>query len=509
MVFNSFQFFGFFACLIILYGFLKEKQRFFALLAFSIAFFFSFGSFWAFFYILFTALSSYLCTLGMEKEGTSEKRRKVLLILCLLSNFGILCVVKYFNFFAGSVSSFFNRDYSDVSFIIPVGISFYTFQMMGYTIDVYRKITVPERNFLKLFLFASYFPQMIDGPISRYNDVSEKLFHPAPIEYERCRDALILFAWGLFKKICVADNLKILVDLVFGDFSDGHGIIIMAGAVGYAIYIYADFSGCIDMARGISSFFGVELKNNFERPYFAASVEEFWRKWHITLSLWFRDYLFYPLLRSNGLTGIGRAFKKKGFKKASKAIPTIIALLVVWLTTGLWHGASLTFVVWGLYYGSFMILGVLRDTLFKKRTKSEEEKKSFSHFLKVLITFVIVSFGYILFNASTFEQAVSMFENLFDLRHFIEPGRIFSLGVSFFKRVGGGTYLTVTVSSVIVMVLYDLARELGADPLNWIKRRLWIVKYVFSVGVMFLLLFLMNRSAGDCTYMRFYFLTNV
>ncbi len=500
MVFNSFQFFGFFACLIVLYGFLKEKQRVYALLAFSIAFFLSFGSFWALFYILFTAASAYLCTLGMEKEGCSEKGRKALLTLCLLSNFGILGVVKYFNFFAGGISSALNRNFTAVSFIIPVGISFYTFQMMGYAIDVYRKIAVPQKNFLKLFLFASYFPQMIDGPISRYNDISEKLYHPAPVEYERCRDALILFAWGLFKKICVADNVKAFVDLVFGDFSDGHGIIIFSGAVAYAVYIYADFSGCIDMARGISSYFGIKLKNNFERPYFAASVEEFWRKWHITLSLWFRDYLFYPLLRSKGFTGLGRILKKKGFKKASKAIPTIIALVIVWLTTGLWHGASLTFVMWGLYYGFFMILGVLRDTLVKKRSKQDGR---FLHLSKVLLTFMIVCLGYILFNSASLESAVSMYRNLFDIKHFAEIGRIYSLGVCFYKRVGGMIYFIVTVASVLVMSLYDLAMELGYDTLNWIRKRHWIVKYVFSVGATFLLLFMMNRSAGDFTYMRF------
>lgn len=497
MVFNSFEFFAFLALLMLIYGFINAKWRWQLLLLFSMAFFASFGI-KGLAFLLFTTASTFFCTLGMSKSERNgrKKYKKALLAIGLLSNFGILAVLKYFNFFASSAASLAGKSFEPLQMIIPLGISFYTFQMMGYMIDVYNGIIEPQQNFFKLLLFASYFPQMIDGPISRYADIAPMLYQPKDIEYERCRDALILFAWGLFKKICVADNIKVYVDLIFNNYQEYKGILILSGGIAYAIYLYADFSGCIDMVRGMSSYFGIELKNNFERPYFATSVEDFWRKWHITLSSWFRDYLFYPLQRASWLRKIGQRLKEKGHKKAARAIPTVIATLIVWITTGLWHGANMTFIIWGLYYGAFMTIGVSKNVFLKK-------KHAVNKFLRILSTFFVVCIGYIIFNSANLSDAWRMIVNMLDFTQLIQVSKILQVGVSFYKQVGAIVYFAITILSTCILFLHDILEECGIDILTWIKRRNIVIKYILSVLTVMLLLFMMNRSSGDFTYMQF------
>jgi len=510
MIFNSFEFFFFFSLAAILFGFVKQQFRWYVLLLFSLGFFLSFGV-KGIFYLLFTTTTTFICALTIEKLGKQEKNnstakvyKKIVLSIGLVLNLGILFAVKYFNFIFGGIVNLFGGTFKAVTFLIPLGISFYTFQMMGYLIDVYWKMADAQKNFLRMLLFASYFPQMIDGPINRYNDISDSLYNPPAIDYTRCRDALVLFAWGLFKKICIADNLKIYVDLIFQNYKNYHGVVILSGAVAYAIYLYADFGGCIDMARGMSAFFGIELKNNFERPYFSLSVEEFWRRWHITLSTWFRDYLFYPLQRTNALKKLTKQLKNKGHKNASKAIPSMIALLVVWLTTGLWHGANLTYIAWGLYYGIFMMSGVFINVYYKRPKKASlENTKKTTALLKMLRTFLIVCIGYILFNAHSLHDAINMLINLFNLPHFIDFSEILSVGISFYKKVGAMIYFTVAVVSTLLLIIYDILEANGISVSAWLKKQNKCIKYIVSAFSVIFLLFMMSRSSGDFTYMQF------
>ena len=259
------------------------------------------------------------------------------------------------------------------------------------------------------------------------------------------------------------------------------------------------------MARGISAYFGINLKNNFERPYFSTSVEEFWRRWHITLSTWFRDYLFYPLQRTACFKNLGKKLKNKGYKKAAKAIPAILALLVVWLTTGLWHGANLTYVAWGLYYGMFMVFGVIWNTYRKKGTKKEPSgiKGNILTVLKIAKTFFIVCVGYILFNSATLSDAFGMLANMFDLTRLIVPSEIFYAGVRFYKEVGAALYFTITVVCTLILIAYDLLEEREISVSGWLQKQNKVVKYCLSAITVLILLFLMGRSSGDFTYMQF------
>lgn len=512
MVFNSFLFFFFFAGSAIVYGLVKERYRWYVLLALSLVFYLSFGV-KAILFLLFTAASTHFFALAIDSQKNSPKKeaasrnKRILITLGLVSNFGILAVVKYFNFVVGGVASLSGFSYQPISFLVPLGISFYTFQMMGYLVDVYREMVTPQRNFLRTLLFAGYFPQLLNGPINRYGEISEQLYSPPPIEYARCRNALVLFTWGLFKKICVADNLKVFVDMIFQNARDYYGLLTLAGAVAYAIYLYADFSGCIDMAHGVSSYFGITLQTNFNRPYFSTSVEEFWRKWHISLSSWFRDYLFYPLQRSALAKKIGSSLKNAGHKKAARAIPAVLSVLIVWLTTGLWHGANLTYLAWGLYYGLFMMYGILRDTFGKKRKKAHTkiagplEKTLYG--LKIARTFLIVCIGYILFNSPTITDAFIMLQNLVNIPKFLDISAILATGISFYKRLGGMLFFAVMVISTLILILYDVLEERGCNIAVKLQKMPTVLKYILSVVWILLLLFMMNRSSGDFSYMQF------
>lgn len=499
MPFNSVAFWLFFIITAVLFGFIKREYRWYLLLAASLVFFA-----WALpvglVYIIATTLTTFFAALYVAKPDKTAKKRKAMLWAALVFNFGILFMLKYFNFFALGIANAAGGEFTAIKFLVPIGISFYTFQTMGYLMDVYNGIAEPQKNYLKLLLFTAYFPQLIDGPISRYNDIKDALYSPPDVEYERGKDALVLFAWGLFKKICVADSLIVYANLVYGNYSAYHGILIFSGAVAYALYIYADFSGCIDMARGISMYFGIDLKDNFRRPFFADSVEDFWRRWHITLSEWFRDYLFYPLLRTNAASKIGKHFRTKKKKKAAKIVPTVIALLIVWFTTGLWHGANMTYIVYGLYYGVFMIAGVIMANCLPKKKK---EKSAFVKTLNVVLTFVLVCISFIIFNSESISAAFGMIANMFNVRHIFEPHQISTVVHSFISSLGGKMYFGIAMASTLFLILRDALLEFGVSLREYARKCPRWIKYIGSVVIVLFLLFMMNRTAGDFAYMKF------
>lgn len=508
MAFNSFLFFAFFAVTGILFDIVKQEQRWILLLAASVIFI-GFSAPKGLVFLLASCAVTYACTLGIDKvrqtghenvqkKGLSGKKiGKLLIVTDIVVNLGILFATKYLNFFGEIFSHFSGKQYSAADIIVPLGISFYTFMMLGYAIDVYREEFRPQRNFGKMLLFASYFPQLVDGPISRYADIRGHLFNPPDIEYQRCRSGLLLFAWGLFKKLCVADNISVYVNMIYGNYQDYHGLLIFSGAVAYAVYLYADFSGCIDMARGVSRYFGIELKDNFRHPYFANSVEDFWRRWHITLTSWFKDYLFYPILRSECMASLGKKLRGGGYKKAYRIVPASIALFVVWIFTGLWHGARGTYILWGLYYGLLMIAANAAGVIWKRRRKKSAGS--------ILITFLIVCFGYIIFNSPNIPAAFGMIRNLFT-GPVLSLGSLADVGIQFYKQVGGEIYFGITVLSLLLFVAAEFLSYTGKTGKNinrWMASRPAVIKYAGSALIVFFLLLMMNRTSGDFTYMQF------
>lgn len=376
MLFTSYEFILFLIIVFILYYVIPKKFQW-MLLLFASYVFYSYAGIEYMAYILVTTISTYLISrqigslfLSQEvylKDNKSElsreerktykakikRKQRKFLVLCLVFNFGILAVLKYSDFTISNINSVFNllglgRKLSPLGFVLPLGISFYIFQTMGYIIDVYRGKYAYEKNIFKLALFISFFPQLIQGPISRFDDLKDTLFTEHSYDSKAISFGLQRILWGFFKKLVVADRLLPAVITIVSNPDQYQGVYVLVGMFFYAIDLYADFTGGIDIAIGVAEIFGIRLKENFERPYFSKSITEYWRRWHITLGTWFREYLFFPISVSKSMLNLSKKGRKRFGDFIGKRIPVYIATILVWLTTGIWHGAAWNFVVWGL-----------------------------------------------------------------------------------------------------------------------------------------------------------------
>ncbi len=372
MSFVSFRFLVFAVATVLVYFAVPKKWQWVVILTANFVFYLSNGAIYGL-YLLAAAGATYGAALWLEKTGarrktimanaqTPEEKRTVgkkigrmqkrICAAGIVVTAGIWVVLKYSNFFIDNVNDLLQAVHlrpavPNVSWILPLGISFYTFHAIGYLVDIYRHKYKVQRNFGKYFAYVSYFPHMIQGPFTRYDQTGQSILEPHTFSYERFAAGCARILWGLFKKLVIADKLGIAVTSIFADHHAYSGAFLLFAIFGYCIQLYADFSGYMDMACGLSNILGIDLPENFQQPYFARSVEEFWRRWHITLGRWFRDYVFYPV--SMGSTGqkLGRMSRKKWGAQMGKQVPGYFALIFVWTATGLWHGASWTFLFWG------------------------------------------------------------------------------------------------------------------------------------------------------------------
>ena len=346
MVFNSTSFLLFFSVFFILYWIINNKLNTNIRNAFTTIASYIFYGWWDWRFLILIAFSSLTdFVLGqLLFHSTTVKRSKVLLASSLLVNLGILGVFKYYNFFIESFEEILHLfsasiNTSTLNIILPVGISFYTFQTLSYTIDIYNKKVKPTKNIISFFAFVSFFPQLVAGPIERYSHLIKQFQETKIFSYKRCVEGLRLILWGFFKKIVIADNFGLLTDTIFNSNQTLTGGIVLFGAIFFSLQIYADFSGYSDIAIGSSKMLGYDLMTNFKTPYFSKSFTEFWRRWHISLSTWFRDYVYIPL---------------GGNKKGN--IRLHANLFITFLLSGLWHGANITFLIWGGLHGLMLIL---------------------------------------------------------------------------------------------------------------------------------------------------------
>jgi D-alanyl-lipoteichoic acid acyltransferase DltB (MBOAT superfamily) len=307
-----------------------------------------------------------------EKKAIKENiktRQRRLIILCLLINLGILAVVKYSAFAVSNINAIINVSGPETdaffTFALPLGISFYTFQSIGYLIDVYRGKPA-ERNPFRFALFVSFFPQMIQGPISRFGDLSETLFASHKFGPEVFAAGMRRVLWGFFKKLVIADRMLIAVRVLSTDTDTYGGAFVLVNMFFYAITLYADFSGGIDITIGIAQAMGIRVKENFNRPFYSKSIAEYWRRWHITMGTWFKDYLFYPLSVSQPMLKFSKFSRQKFGSGFGKRLPVYISTIILWFTTGLWHGASWNFIVWGLANGIVIILSEEFAPLYRR-----------------------------------------------------------------------------------------------------------------------------------------------
>lgn len=384
LTFVNFTFYCFLLFTFILYYSVPLRVRKYVLLAVSIAFYVTWG-FVQFAFVAVTAVTAYAGANLIEKKESKTKKKLILFIAIVILVLMLLYVKLGKLFFEAK------------SIIVPLGISYYTFSVIGYLADVYWGKEKAEKNFLKFLLFILYFPKILEGPIEKYRPLADRLFEGHKFDYKQFCFGLQLMVYGAFKKLVVADRLVILTNEIFGteSYVNYGGAMVIAGGIFRALQMYADFSGCMDMALGMSQTLGIELTKNFNHPFFSKSAAEFWRRWHITLGVWFKDYVYMPLSINPTLIKISGKLRQHVGKRFGKAFMTIITLYSVWILTGLWHGTGKGYIVWGLYWGTVIAFSTVFEPELKKFTKLlhiNTETKSYTVF-KMVRTFLIFSFG--------------------------------------------------------------------------------------------------------------------
>ncbi len=474
MLFNSIPFLIFFPVVVGLYLVLPKKARYIWLLVASYYFYMSWNPKYVVL-ILITTVVTYLMGILIGKDKNTG-RRKLYMILGLILNFGLLIFFKYFDFIIGNINVILKAANVSIienpfDFILPVGISFYTFQAIGYCIDVYRGETEPEKNFIKYALFVSFFPQLVAGPIERsknllaqINEIGKRRLYTR----EGIVSGFGMMLWGLFMKMVIADRVSIIVDALFnktfmiGTF-DG-----MVGAAAFSLQIYADFAGYSAIAIGAARIMGFELMENFNTPYFATSIADFWHRWHISLSTWFRDYVYIPL-----------GGNRKG--KARK----YLNIMITFLLSGLWHGASWSFVVWGALHGFYQIIGDLIKPLKEKADKVLGFRKTTVGYRigQILITDVLVAFAWIFFRAGDMKTAVTYIGGIFTR---FNPWVFFDK--SFYELGLDFTETHILMFAIIMLLAVSIVRykkktDIGNFLLNQDLLFRWVVFIVLIVMI--------------------------
>ena len=403
-------------------------------------------------------------------------------------NIGILFYYKYINFLLELLGEMARAVHVKLQvpvfdILLPVGISFYIFQALSYTMDVYRGDIYAEKNFFRYALFVSFFPQLVAGPIERSKNLLRQLSEPKRFDYERVREGLLLMLWGYFLKLVIADRCAILVNTVYGDYASYHGFQLVLANVLFAFQIYGDFMGYSVIAKGAAKVLGYELMENFAQPYFAVTVREFWRRWHISLSSWLRDYLYIPLGGNRGARG-------KKYRN----------LMITFLVSGLWHGANLTFVFWGALHGLYQIAGELLEPVYSRcfqRFHIYTETFSF-RCLRCLKTFFLVDIAWIFFRADTLAGAAAILRQSFNWSNtgLLLNGGIYQLGLD--ER-----NLSILAAALLALAACSVMRELGWNVLERLSRQNAVFRYAVYWSAVLLITFSLDISGQEFIYFQF------
>ncbi|MCH5258140.1 MAG: MBOAT family protein [Lachnospiraceae bacterium] len=508
---TSFYFLCFFAAILILYYLIPKRLQWGLLLICSAVYYLLSGNGML---ILYPVVSVTACYAGIRMlaavpEGNAQ-RRKCILLVTVLVNIGILVVLKYVNFgiyTIDGIARLFGSSETlirSVDFLIPLGVSFYTFSLLGYVIDVYYGIAEPQKNYLKLMLYGMYFAVIISGPILKYREHGEQFFEPHAFDYRRVSRGLQRMLWGFFKKLVIAERLGVLVDTVYGSYGDYPGTFIWVATVCYAFQLYTDFSGCMDIVLGMSESLGILLPENFQTPFFAGSIAEYWRRWHITLGIWMKEYVFYPVLRTKFFTNLNRSWREKFGKKKGKQYATFAAMFILWLTVGIWHGGDWKFVIGsGLLHWFYIVMEELLAPLCDRlmnRWHIDPRGRGVS-IVRILRTFFLVCIGDLFFRAASVGDAFAMLGKAVSVWNpsSLWNGAMLELGLDRVEMV-------IAAVSLLLLYLVSLLQRTGsvrdkvaAGPLP-VR---WFIWYALLFGVILLGCYGPGYSAGEFIYQGF------
>lgn len=515
MLFTSYQFLGFLAVLFAAYYLVPKKWQWPLLLAASYVFYWIAGPDYLI-YILATSVTTWFaaCRIGRnadrqsawlkehktelsreEKKAYKDAQKRVRLrwlVACLLLNLGILAVVKYTNFVISNVNGVlaaFGRT-GQLSFLdlaLPMGISFYTFQAVGYLIDVYRGTVPAERNPFKLALFVSFFPQLIQGPISRFGDLSQTLYGEHSFDRRTVSRGLQRILWGYFKKMVIADRVLAGVSTIIGDTAVYNGAYVFAGMLLYTLELYADFTGGIDITIGVAETLGVTVQENFHRPYFSKSLKEYWRRWHISMCSWFRDYVFYPVSVCKPMQKFSKFSRAHLGETVGRRLPLYISSFIVWLATGVWHGASWNFIVWGLSNWAILMISQELEPLyarFHKRFPGADGSWAYKAF-QVARTFLLVCCLNLFDCYHSLADTFHMLSSMLTVRNWsvLWDGSLLELGLT-------GLDYGILAAGVAVLLGVSLAQR-GGGVRERIAKRPYPVRFIVWYGL-FLIVLLMG-----------------
>lgn len=500
MLFNSIDFLIFFPVVLVIYFAIPKKYSYIWLLIASYYFYMCWNPIYISLIVIST-LVTYFCGIILGKvaekleDATQKKsiKKKIVLILGLLINLGILGYFKYSNFLINNWNVIANKLHinavSPISIVLPVGISFYTFQAIGYMIDVYKGTVQPEKNILKYALFVSFFPQLVAGPIERSDRFLKQIQKPIiekKWDYDRITSGLTIMLWGYFQKVVIADRLAVLVDYVFENFEQLGMVGLGTGAIAFAFQIYCDFAGYTWIAIGAAKVLGFTLMENFNTPYFASSVVDFWKRWHISMTSWFTDYVYIPL-------GGSRCSKWKHYRN----------IMVTFLVSGLWHGANWTYVCWGAIHGLYQIAEKEITPIIRKLNQRLQTKTdSFGYkFSKILVTFLLVDFAWIFFRADSIHQAIHYIYRMFHFRDYwaLVDQSVLNLGLD-------GLELNIIVVALMLLFAVDFVKyrqKMNID--QWLTKQWIVFRWIALIGMLFFVLVLGYYGPGFDSAQFIYF----
>ena len=515
MSYNTIQYIAFFLpVVILLYQIVPANRRWIILLGADAVFFTLLSSGLVLYIVISILLTHYIgiwmedtALTGKERQIPGKQTRKVkshILLFGVLIQLSVLIALKYSGFFLLNISEAFraigwNVNYQNQKWAIPIGISYYTLQSISYMADVNSGKIQAERNIAKIALYMSFFPTILEGPITRFADVSEALYAGKTISYENLTDGYQHILWGLFKKMVVADHIAPVVNVIFTQHTD-NGAICLVGAIAYTIQLYADFSGTIDIVIGSGKIFGVKIAENFRQPFFARNAGDFWRRWHITLGTWFRDYIFYPVSLSKSMTKLAKQSKQHLGVKASRFVVPSIALMCVWLSNGLWHGPKWNYILYGCYY--FVL--IFSENLLEKPLEELSHRFHFSldkggfRIFRAVKLFVIVIMGEMLFRADTIGVAGNMLTSIlfrFHIRDFTRISWMHGYGVS-------RSDIAVIVIGIVVIAVVDILNERGISVREQLGKYPLPLRWTVSYGAILCIIIFGAYGAGyDATAM--------